>query len=195
MNSRAKKIGIQIAHAGVIVLLVGQLATDHAGARIADAFTEGETRNYSDSATDYELIFLSGNEVTAIPEKMLKPGSRVDDRQDGLPFTIRVKEHWHNSDIELSRADDAERPAARDQRRRARISISRKTEDVKTMDQRNIPTALLEFVAPAGSLGAWVASDWAGDAALVEAVRNGYAPDGRGHGAENRRPTRRAADD
>ncbi len=63
------------------------------------------------------------------------------------------------------------------------------------MDQRNIPTAVLEFSTPAGSLGTWVASDWAGDPSLVEAVRNSYAPDGRGHGAKNRRAARRAADD
>ena len=43
------------------------------------------------------------------------------------------------------------------------------------MDERNIPTAVLEFSTPAGSLGTWVASDWAGDEALVEAVRNSYA--------------------
>ncbi len=48
------------------------------------------------------------------------------------------------------------------------------------MDQRNMPTAVLEFLTPAGSLGTWVASDWAGDAALVEAVRNGYAQMGAG---------------
>ena len=43
------------------------------------------------------------------------------------------------------------------------------------MDQRNVPTVVLEFSTPAGSLGTWVASDWAGDASLVEAVRNNYA--------------------
>jgi len=42
---------------------------------------------------------------------------------------------------------------------------------VKTMDEKNVPTAVLEFLTPAGSLGMWVASDWAGDPALVEAVR------------------------
>ncbi len=52
-----KKIGIQLAHAGVIVLLVGQLSTDLLSREMQMHFTEGETRNYSDSATDYELIF------------------------------------------------------------------------------------------------------------------------------------------
>jgi hypothetical protein len=49
-----------------------------------------------------------------------------------------------------------------------------KTDDVKVMDQRNVPTVVLEFLTPSGPLGKWVASDWAGDATLVAAVRNGY---------------------
>jgi hypothetical protein len=49
-----------------------------------------------------------------------------------------------------------------------------KKDDVKTTDERNIPTAILEFVTPSGSLGTWAVSDWAGDAALVASVRSGY---------------------
>ena len=52
------------------------------------------------------------------------------------------------------------------------------------MDERNVPTALLEFLTPAGSLGDWVASDWAGDPAVVASVRNQYAQMGAEHGAE-----------
>jgi len=51
----------------------------------------------------------------------------------------------------------------------------RKVDDAKSMDARNNPSAVLEFLTPAGTLGTWVASDWAGDTSLVEAVRNGYA--------------------
>jgi hypothetical protein len=37
---------------------------------------------------------------------------------DNLPFTIRVKSFWKNSDVSFPRADDAKRAAAGDQRRR-----------------------------------------------------------------------------
>ena len=67
-----KKIGIQLAHAGVIVLLVGQLATDMLARELQMHFAEGETRNYSDSAGEFELIFVSGDEVTAIPEPVVE---------------------------------------------------------------------------------------------------------------------------
>ena len=52
-----KKIGIQLAHAGVILLLVGQLATDMLSREMQMHFDEGQTRSYSESATDSELVF------------------------------------------------------------------------------------------------------------------------------------------
>ena len=167
-----KKLGIQLAHAGVIVLLVGQLSTDLLSRELQMHFTEGQTRNYSDSGTDYELIFVNGDTVTAIAEKSLKPGTEM--QIASLPFAIRVKEHWRNSDLNF-RAPMLQNAPPLTTNGVALSFDFRKVDDVKTMDARNVPTAVLEFRTPAGSLGVWVASDWAGDAALVEAVRNGYA--------------------
>ncbi len=172
-----KKIGIQLAHAGVIVLLVGQLSTDLLSRELQMHFTEGQLRNYSDSATDYELIFLNGDTVTAIAEKSLKPGTEM--QIASLPFAICVKENWHNSDLNF-RAPMLQNAPPLTTNGVALSFDFRKVDDVKTMDARNVPTAVLEFRTPAGSLGIWVASDWAGDAALVEAVRNGYAQMGAG---------------
>ncbi len=167
-----KKIGIQLAHAGVILLLVGQLATDMLARELQMHFAEGETRNYSDSATEYELIFISGNEVMAIPEKLLRAGGEL--KIENLPFTIRTKSVWKNSDVTF-RAPMMQNAAPLTSNGVALSFDFKRADDVKAMDQRNIPTVVLEFAAPAGSLGTWVASDWAGDAALVEAMRNSYA--------------------
>ena len=173
------KIGIQLAHAGVIVLLVGQLATDMLAREMQMHFAEGETLNYSESATDYELVFISGDELTAIPNKLLKAGGELVPAKTGLPFTIRVQELWHNSDMNF-RAPMMQNAPPLTANGVALNFDFRKVDDVKTMDQKNVPTAVLEFRAPAGSLGTWVASDWAGDPALIEAVRNGYAQMGAG---------------
>src|SRR5882757_2294033 len=167
-----KKLGIQLAHAGVILLLVGQLATDMLARELQMHFAEGETRNYSDSAMEFELIFQSGNEVTAIPAKLLKPGREL--KIDSLPFTVFVKTNWHNSDLNF-RAPMLQNTPPLTPNGIARNFDFKRAEDVKTMDQRNIPTVVLEFTTPSGPLGTWVASDWAGDASLVEAVRNSYA--------------------
>jgi hypothetical protein len=172
-----KKTGIQIAHAGVIILLVGQLSTDMLSRELQMSLSEGETRGYSNSATECELIFQCGDEVTSIPEKMLQTGTEM--QVPSLPFNIRVKQHWHNSEITF-RA-----PMMQNGPPMASDGIARnfdfvKKEDAKTMDERNIPTALLELRTASASLGTWVVSDWAGDPALVAAVRNGYDQMGAG---------------
>jgi hypothetical protein len=170
-----KKIGIQLAHAGVIVLLVGQLATDMLAREMQMHFAEGETRNFSDSDGAYELVFISGNEATAIPNQLLNAGDEL--KIDSLPFTIRVKSAWKNSDVNF-RAPMLQNAPPLTTNGTARNFDFKKAEEVKAMDQRNIPTLVLEFSTSAGPLGTWVASDWAGDASLVEAVRNTYAPMG-----------------
>jgi hypothetical protein len=174
-----KKLGIQLAHAGVIVLLVGQLSTDMLAREMQMHFAEGETLNYSESATDYELVFISGEELTAIPNNLLKAGGELTTTKTGLPFTIRVQQFWHNSDMNF-RAPMMQNAPPLTANGVAQNFDFRKVDDVKTMDQKNVPTAVLEFLTPAGSLGTWVASDWTGDPALVEAVRNGYAQMGAG---------------
>ena len=167
-----KKIGIQLAHAGVIVLLVGQLSTDMLAHEMQMHFAEGETRNFSESATDYELIFISGNELTAIPEKLLKPGREL--KIESLPFIVRVKERWHNSDLNFRAPMLQNTPPLTTNGLAVSFDV-KKADDVKAMDQKNVPSVVVEFLTPSGSLGTWVASDWTGDAALIEAVRNSYA--------------------
>lgn len=169
-----RKLGIQIAHAGIIVLLVGQLATDMLAHEMQMHFSEGQKLNYADSSRDYELIFGAGDKVTSIPEKLLRPGAELTPAQTGLPFTIRVKAHWHNSDLAF-RAPMMQNGAPLATNGIAEHFDFFARPNVKTTDQRNVPTVVLEFLTPAGSLGTWVASCWAGDAPLAEAVRDGYA--------------------
>lgn len=166
-----KKAGIQLAHAGVIVLLVGQLSTDLLSHELQMRFSEGETRNYSDSATDYELIFRSGDTVTAIPEKLLKSGRKME--ITSLPFNVIVKTNWHNSDISFRAPMMQNAPPLATNGIAVNFDFS-KLDDVKTMDERNVPTALIELRTPTGSLGSWMVSDWAGDPGLVAAVRDGF---------------------
>src|SRR6185437_8495293 len=44
-----KKLGIHVAHAGIILLLVGQLTTDLLSRETMLRFSEGETKSYSES--------------------------------------------------------------------------------------------------------------------------------------------------
>ena len=166
-----KKIGIQLAHAGVIVLLVGQLSTDLLSRELQLHFSEGESRNYSDSATEYELNVVSGDTRIAFPERMLKPGGEL--RHEGLPFTVRVKQHWHNSDASF-RAPMMKNAPPLTTNGVARYFDFSSAPDVKSMDARNIPTALIEIVTDQGSLGDWAVSDWSGDPGLVANFQQSY---------------------
>jgi hypothetical protein len=167
-----KKIGIQLAHAGVILLLVGQLATDMMSREMQMRFDEGQTRSYSESATDSELVFQAGDEVTAIPVKLLKSG--VEMKIGTLPFTIRVKAFWKNSNPAF-RAPMVQNVPPLATNGLALSFSFQQLPDVKSMDERNIPTAIIELAGSNGSLGGWVVSDWAGDDTLVGAIRNDYA--------------------
>ena len=166
------KIGIQLAHAGVILLLIGQLATDMLAREMQMHFDEGQTLSYSENAADSELVFKNGDEVTAIPVKMLKPGDEL--KIGSLPFTIRVKAFWKNSNPAFRAPMMQNAPPLATNGLALSFSFQQ-LPDVKSMDERNIPTAIIELAGPNGSLGDWVVSDWAGDDALVEAVRNNYA--------------------
>jgi hypothetical protein len=167
-----KKIGIQLAHLGVILLLVGQLATDMLAREMQMQFQEGQTRDYAESAQDYELIFQNGDEVTSIPAKLLKAGDEL--KIDSLPFAILVKSFWKNSNPSF-RAPMMQNGPPLTTNGIARSFDFAPAAETKTMDERNVPTAMIELLPQNGSLGNWVVSGWSGDDSLVEAIRNNYA--------------------
>ncbi|MBI3875852.1 MAG: cytochrome c biogenesis protein ResB, partial [Verrucomicrobia bacterium] len=98
-----KKTGIFMIHAGLILLLLGQLGTDLLSVESALRLEEGETKNYSEDFQSNELVFIntSGateNEVVSVPESYLAKQTEIRDAH--LPVAIRVKNYWPNCDIE-----------------------------------------------------------------------------------------------
>ena len=173
-----KKIGIQVAHSGVILLLVGQLATDMFAHESQISFAEGQTRSYSESANQYELAFTSASgphseQVVAFPTEWLASGTDLQDAN--LPFTVRVKQFWKNSDRQF-RAPMVRNGPPLTTNGLALIFDFSPANEVKTTDDKNAPTAEIELVGPAGSLGNWIVSDWADDDAKVEQIREEYTP-------------------
>jgi ResB-like family len=174
----AKKIGIQLTHGGVILLLVGQLVTDMLARESQISFSAGQTRSYSESANHYELAFTSAagsnnEQVVAFPAQLLAPGARLQD--PSLPFTIQVKQFWKNSDIQFRAPMMQNGPPLTTNGMALNFDLW-PTNEVKTTDDKNAPTAEIELIAPGGSLGDWVASDWADDGAKIEEIREGYTP-------------------
>src|SRR5471032_2784424 len=80
-----KKIGIMLAHSGVILLLVGQLTTDMMARETQMRFVEGETKSYSESPRNYELVFTTddganGNLEVAFSDKLLVRGGEITNK-------------------------------------------------------------------------------------------------------------------
>ncbi|HSY75182.1 MAG TPA: cytochrome c biogenesis protein ResB [Dongiaceae bacterium] len=168
----AKKIGIQITHLGVILLLVGQLVTDMRAKETQMRFVEGETKSYSESPRNYELVFVNGDEVTAIPDKLLARGGEM--KIDNLPFTIRVKSYWKNSEASFRAPMMQNGPPLTTNGVAANFDFHQAVE-TKTMDDKNVPTAEIEIISANGSLGDWIVSDWTSDGAMIEELQQNYA--------------------
>jgi hypothetical protein len=172
-----RKLGIHLTHVGIILLLVGQLVTDIFSRETQIHFKEGETKNYSVAARAYELIFQSSlgggtNEVVSFSEHKLGNSAKLSHAR--LPFKVVVKQFWHNSSMSFRAPMQQNGPALADNGIAQDFDFS-PSPDVKTMDDKNIPTALVEIIGPNGSLGTWVVSGWAGDEAMVDAVKDSYA--------------------
>ena len=167
-----KKAGIMLVHSGVILLLVGQLVTDILARETQMNFAEGETRDYSESATDYELIFTSGSEATAIPTRLLTPGDTL--KIDSLPFAIRVRKFWRNSNVSFRAPMMPNAPPIASNGVALNFDFS-PLPDEKTTDRKNVPTAVIELIGQNGSLGDWAVSDWTGETAMVAALQASYA--------------------
>src|SRR5215469_4851686 len=172
-----KKIGIQLAHLGVIVLLVGQLATDMLAYETQMHFYVGETRSYSESPRYYELIFKtpSGSnteQVVSIPASWLARGGVI--QNTNLPFTIRVKQYWLNSEPSFRAPMMQNGPPLAANGVALNFDFHPMAE-ARAVDEQNVPTALIELDRASDPLGDWVVSDWTSDASMIEAIRNNYA--------------------
>ena len=157
-----KKLGIQFAHFGIILLLVGQLTTDLFSRESRMPFGEGETRQYSESHMDNEIAFAldlgaEQERVVVIPDGLVRPGAEF--RHPELPFVVRVKEHGANCTIRqrAPMMDTNPPPATEGTGRRATVIPEPETRE---MDKVNLPYAVLELIRSGTSLGTWLVSPW-----------------------------------
>ena len=167
------KIGIHVAHAGIILLLVGQLVTDIFAHESQIRFLEGQTRAYSESPSRYELVFTTPaddkhNDEVVIPDSLLNPGSAIT--TPALPFTVRVKSMTKNSQPSF-RAPMMQNGPPVTTNGIATSFDFRPIAETRAESEKNAPTAVVELAGPGGSLGDWVVSSWAADDELIGGIR------------------------
>ena len=111
------KIGIQLTHLGLIVMLGGGIFTDLFSRESFMRLALGETKNYSEDSRRMELAIIDASDreldtVTAIPETRLRTG-KIINRQN-LPFLIEVRHYYKNSDFKMLEAQSNLPVAARE---------------------------------------------------------------------------------
>lgn len=153
-----RKSGIILTHAGLILLLVGELLT---GLWQRDAYMSldaGQTKSYAESFRQNELVLINTtdpkfDEVVAIPEALLESHTPVQHAR--LPFRVVPKAYYPNSTLHM-RASTAE-PSLATTGLGTGIDAAPAPVTYKENDQ-NFPTAFVELVGPDGSLGTWLVS-------------------------------------
>ena len=98
----AKKVGIHLTHAGIVLLLVGQLATDMLSRESFVSFEEGQTRDYSEAHRTVELVILG--EPQNGRERIVSFSEAALTRKQPLlapdfPFEMRITEWGENGEV------------------------------------------------------------------------------------------------
>jgi len=155
------KAGIWLVHFGLILLLLGQLMTDLLSRESNLHLREGETKNYSESDREVELVVADTTDpqrdtVVAIPQGLLLREGEI--QRPELPFTIRVKKFYLNSAVD-NRAPGETAPPPATQGLGTRATV-RELPRVTEMDRRDIPSAIIEIAGSKGSLGTWLVSEY-----------------------------------
>jgi len=158
-----KKSGIQLAHAGVILLLFGELISGLTQKDSTMQLFEGETLKYSESFRDHELVLIDKSnreydEVVAIPEAVLADKASV--QHPKLPFLVRVKDFHPNATVQMREAS-APAPATPISGMGSRIAMIPLPMTYKP-DEINRPGALVELTGADGPLGTWLVSPMLG---------------------------------
>lgn len=156
-------LGLWMVHAGMILLLLGQLFTDLLSVESAMRLNLGETKQYSEDFHANELVVIDASDpredrVVSLPESRVAQGGTLD--VPGTPLRLRVKQYWANAEI-LDQTTANALPTGADQGvGLGRFVLARPP--TPRMEERNVPAAILELTAGPAPLGTWLASSLVG---------------------------------
>jgi hypothetical protein len=161
-----KKAGIFIVHAGLILMFLGQFATQLLQVESFMAIPEGDTKNYSESQRRHELVVIDVTDpkvdkVVSIPEKLLAKNKGKEIRVPDLPFAIKVDDYSLNSNFNFSQSKG--------------VHFERMPRTTK-MDDVDIPAATIEVMSDGASKGKMDVSPWLIDEQFVGSIRRQIGP-------------------
>ena len=155
------KSGIALTHLGLVMLLIGELLSGLWQEEFSLRLDEGQTRNFSESFRLSELALIDTtdaqfDDVYVVPEKLLVRGQAVTHAP--LPFRIVPKAYYPNASLQMRGPATGQNPSLATQGIGRQITTTPQPLTYK-MDERNLPAAYVELVAPEGSLGTWLVSE------------------------------------
>jgi hypothetical protein len=156
-----RKVGIWMVHAGLILLLLGQLLTDMLSRESTLRLREGEAKNYSETEREAELALIdttdpARDKVFAVSQHILN--SQKEIAHSEMPFKIKVKDFFANSLVESRPGDSLAPPAA--SRDVGSATTARELPHTTSMDRRDVPSAVIEILTAQGSIGTWLVSEF-----------------------------------
>ena len=159
-----RKSGIFLTHAGLILLLVGELLSGIWQQDFSMRLSEDEPKNYSESYQHNELVIVdttdaANDDVVSIPEGMLAKGDVV--QHPKLPFRVVTKLYYPNSSLRMH--DETKAAAGTEPPSPATTGFGTRVVAIPLrvtykQDERNLATAYIELVGPEGSIGTWLVS-------------------------------------
>ena len=158
-RSNPRRLGLVVIHVGVGLLLVGQLLTDLFSNESMLHLRQGETKNYSEASSHFELVVVDKTEATtdrvvAIPSEQLQNGKVL--RPTDLPFNIRVQMFYGNS--ALSEKQQTGFTPIGSSAGFGANTWWREMPRVAEIDRRDMPSGTMELLTPQGSLGTYLVS-------------------------------------
>ncbi|MDB6065006.1 MAG: hypothetical protein JWR26_1214 [Pedosphaera sp.] len=152
-----QKIGIQLIHGGIILLLLGQLLTDVLARESSMKLVEGTSKDYSEDFHANELVVIDKSNpqsdgVVSIPESLLASAKDIQD--PALPVTLKIRDCWPNCEVNAIAPPGSIAPPA-DHGNFTNMLVypiaasGQNPEDVQA-------AALVEVISPKGSLGTFL---------------------------------------
>jgi hypothetical protein len=143
-----KRSGILVLHAGIGLMLVGELVTGIFAVESQMVIGQGETVNFVQRAHELELTFTrsddpAGLDVVAVPMALVHKGGAI--RTEALPFDIEVIRYMTNSTLSAKPAAGETNPSTAGFGLRTAVTEQPEVAGVSTKQELDAPSAYVTF--------------------------------------------------